>query len=275
MAETADGGVRSVQVALDVLETVAFSPEELGVTQVAERLGLTKGSVHRHLLTLVDRGYLSQNPKTARYCVGPKSRVLANVAPETDLVQLAEGPMRDLRDRTGQTAVLSSLTPRGALVNFTLASTSPIEIGVRSGSELPFATSAQGRVLLAYSARPLQERVLAQKITPLTSKTIHTREALEAELSRIVKEGYASAPEEVLLGINAIAGPIFNGDDAVIGAVALVGSIQFLPLVPDQEMVAALKECCEQISRRAGHRRQGDAKASPIPRAPASSRFPR
>lgn len=52
--------MRSVQVALDVLEAVAFSDEELGVTQIAERLGLTKGSVHRHLLTLVERGYLVQ-----------------------------------------------------------------------------------------------------------------------------------------------------------------------------------------------------------------------
>lgn len=260
MAEASDGGVRSVQVALDVLETVAFAHEELGVTQIAERLGLTKGSVHRHLLTLVDRGYLSQNAKTARYCVGPKSRVLANVAPEIDLKQIAEGPMRELRDRTGQTVVLSALTPRGALVNLTLPSTSPIEIGVRSGSELPFATSAQGRVLLAYSSRPFQERILAQKITPLTAKTIHDRDALDAELSRITKDGYASAPEEVLLGINAVAGPIFNGDDAIIGSVALVGSIQFLPATPDESTVAALADCCDQISRRAGHRRQTDAK---------------
>lgn len=71
-ALASEGGVRSVQVALDVLETVAFAHEELGVTQIADLLGLTKGSVHRHLLTLVDRGYLSQNAKTARYSVGPK-----------------------------------------------------------------------------------------------------------------------------------------------------------------------------------------------------------
>jgi IclR family transcriptional regulator, KDG regulon repressor len=72
--ERVDGGVRSVQVALDVLEAVAFADEELGVTQIAERLGLTKGSVHRHLLTLVERGYLVQNPVTTRYSSGPRSR---------------------------------------------------------------------------------------------------------------------------------------------------------------------------------------------------------
>ena len=239
-----------------MLEAVAFAHEELGVTQIAERLRLTKGSVHRHLLNLVDRGYLSQNAKTARYCVVPESRVLANVAPEIDLKQIAKAPMRELRDGTGQTVVLTSMTPRGALVNFTLPGTSPIEIGVRSGSELPFATSAQGRILLVHSSRPFQERVLAQRITPLTAKTIHDRDALDDELSRIVRDGYAAAPEEVLLGINAVAGPIFNGDDTIIGAVAL-------------------KDCCEQISRRAGHRRQTDVKMPAIPKASPSFRRPR
>src|SRR4051812_30222369 len=96
-----DAGVRSVLLALDVLEAVAFSGEELGVTQLAERLGMTKGSVHRHLITLVERGYLVQNSATTRYALGPKSRLLARLAPDADLVLLAEGPMRELRDRLG------------------------------------------------------------------------------------------------------------------------------------------------------------------------------
>src|SRR5438477_13180523 len=81
-------GVRSVQLALDVLEAVAFSGEELGVTQLAERLKVTKGSVHRHLLTLVERGYLVQNPVTTRYAIGAKSKLLARLAPDTDLIQI-------------------------------------------------------------------------------------------------------------------------------------------------------------------------------------------
>jgi hypothetical protein len=98
-----EGGVRSVQIALDVLEAAAFSKEELGVTQIADRQRLTKGSVHRHLLTLVDRRYLNQNTSTSRSSVGPKSRLLARFAPDTDLVQLSEAPMGELRDQLGQT----------------------------------------------------------------------------------------------------------------------------------------------------------------------------
>ena len=147
-------GVRSVQLALDVLEAVGFSGEELGVTQLADRLDLTKGSVHRHLHTLVDRGYLVQNPATTRYALGPKSRLLARLAPDADLVRIAEGPMRELRDALTHSVVLSAATPRGALVLNTVQGTSAIEIGVRPGSELSFHASAQGKILLAFSPRP-------------------------------------------------------------------------------------------------------------------------
>ncbi|MDH7795990.1 MULTISPECIES: IclR family transcriptional regulator [unclassified Beijerinckia] len=263
MSDGLDGGVRSVGVALDVLETVAFSNEELGVTQIADRLGLTKGSVHRHLLTLVERGYLKQNVQTARYSIGSKSRILARAAPEIDLIQTAEGPMRDLRDSIGQTVVLSTMSPRGALVHFAVPSASPIEIGVRPGSELSFPSSAQGRILLAYSPRPFQERILARDIEKLTNRTITDRTLLEAELGKIVRQGFASAPEETMLGINAVAGPIFDEDDTIIGSVAVVGSIQFLPAEPDEQTVAALKECAEQISRRMGY---GRASTHPAPR---------
>ncbi len=253
--ERLDGGVRSVQVALDVLETVSFSDEELGVTQIAERLGLTKGSVHRHLLTLVERGYLVQNPVTSRYARGPRSRLLAHYAPEADLIQLAAGPMRELRDLLGHSVVLSESSPRGALVLSMVVGTAAIEIGVRPGSELPFHSSAQGKVLLAFASPAMRERVLTRALPASTPQTITDRKAIEDELARVIREGFATAPEEAMLGINAVAAPIFDEKDSCAGALALVGSIQFLPAATDAKSVAALKAAAGQISRTLGHGR--------------------
>lgn len=246
-------GVRSVQLAIDVLEAVAFSDEELGVTQLADRLNVTKGSVHRHLHTLVDRGYLSQNPATSRYRIGPRSRLLTRHAPDTDLVQLAEGPMRALRDALGHTVVLSEMTPRGALVVAKLSGISPIEIGVRSGSELSFHASAQGKVMLAFAPKPFQARVLARKLEVFTDKTVTAAARIEKDLIEIAKRGFAAAPEEAMLGINAVAAPVFDGQDACVASVAIVGSIQFLPGKPKPADTSAVIEASQQISRRLGH----------------------
>ena len=72
-----DGGVRSVQATLDVLETLAQADDEMGVTEIAKRLGLTKATVFRHLTTLVERGYLAQNGATSRYHLGPRLYLLS------------------------------------------------------------------------------------------------------------------------------------------------------------------------------------------------------
>ena len=256
------GMVRSVQLAIDVLETVSFADDEMGVTQISERLNVTKGSVHRHLHTLVERGYLSQNPATSRYAIGPKSRLLARLAPETDLVKIAEGPMRELRDSLGHTVVLSEMTPRGALVLTTVASFSPIEIGVRSGSELPFHASAQGKVMLAFAPRPFQTRILSRRLEAFTDKTVTSAERIEKTLLDVVKRGYASSPEESMLGLSALATPIFDSHDACVAALAIVGSIQFLPEKPKAADIEALIKASQQISRKLGHMAPRDGSAT-------------
>ena len=276
MSNPASGGVHSVQLAIDVLEAVAFSDDELGVTQIAERLNMTKGSVHRHLQTLVERGYLAQNSTTSRYAIGPKSRLLARHAPDADLVHLAEGPMRQLRDALGHPVVLSEMTPRGALVLNKLSGTAPIEIGVRPGSELTFHASAQGKVMLAFAPRPLQMRVLAQPLERFTDKTIISVRRIEKELQEIARLGFASAPEEAMLALNAVAAPIFDAQDACIATVAIVASIQFLPEKPRQSDVVQLIEAARQISRKLGHGRSAHQPAlskrgprTPRPRQPS------
>src|SRR6476620_6741337 len=98
--------------------------------------------------------------------------VCSHALRDPDLVHVAVGPMRELRDRLGHSVVLSATTPRGALVMLTVAGTSPIEIGVRPGSELSFHASAQGKVLLAFAPRPMQQRVLGRSLQAFTARTI-------------------------------------------------------------------------------------------------------
>ena len=252
--ERSDTGVRSVQLALDILELVAFSGEDMGVTQIADRVRVTKGSAHRHLTTLVERGYLSQSTTTSRYEIGAKTRLLGKMAPDFDLSKLSEGPMRELRDNVGQSVVLSSPTPRGALVLMTIAGTSPIEIGVRPGSELPFHASAQGKVLLAHAAPPVRKRILATILKAWTDKTTTRADEVEADVSRVLRQGYASAPEQAMLGINAVAVPVFDKTNSCVAALAVVGSIQFIPPVCDDVLVSKLMACGQEISRRLGSR---------------------
>jgi DNA-binding IclR family transcriptional regulator len=250
-----DKGIQSVKTALDILESIASSTGGMGVTQIAEQVRLPKGSVYRHLQTLVDRGYLAQNLSTARYELGARSRLLSHLSPDPDLIQVAGGPMRELRDLLGQTVSLSEMTPRGALVLATLVGSSPIEIVVRLGSELSFHSSSQGKLLLAFAPRSVQERELTRALPAFSAKTKTSQKELEAELANVRKLGYASAAEEMLLGINSIAVGIFNGANACIGAIAIIGSVQYVSAAPDKPSLSALMDAARKISEAVGHRR--------------------
>jgi DNA-binding IclR family transcriptional regulator len=107
--------------------------------------------------------------------------------------------------------------------------------------------------MLAFAPRPFQSRILSRRLEAFTDKTITSAERLEKILLDVAKRGYASAPEETLLGLNAVAAPIFDSHDACIAALAIVGSIQFLPEKPKQADINALIKASQQISRKLGH----------------------
>ena len=106
--------------------------------------------------------------------------------------------------------------------------------------------------MLAFAPRPFQARILSRQLEAFTDKTITSAERLEKILLDIVKHGYASAPEEAMLGLNAVAAPIFDSHDACVAALAVVGSIQFLPEKPKQADINALVKASQLISRKLG-----------------------
>ncbi len=249
MADT--NGVRAADTVLAVLETVAWAGEPLGVTQIAARLQATKSAIFRHLQTLVDRAYLVQDSSTNRYRLGPKAFLIAHRAPPSwDLAQILEGLMREVRDQLGLAVVLSTPSPRGAFVAATLPGLHPIEIGVRPGSELAMHGSAQGKVFLAFNtAAVLPGRA---DLPRLTEHTITDPAVLAAEIETVRQQGYAVAPEQVLLGCNAIAAPVWDHRGALVAALAFVGSIQHLHPNPQPEVVQAVLALAARASRQLG-----------------------
>ncbi|MBE9606287.1 IclR family transcriptional regulator [Acetobacteraceae bacterium H6797] len=246
-------GVRAADTVLAVLETVAWAGEPIGVTQIANAIEGTKSAVFRHLQTLVDRAYLIQDADTNRYRLGPKAFLIAHLAPPSwDLARILEGAMRELRDEVGLAVVLSTPSPKGAFVVSTFPGTHPIEIGVRPGSELAPHASAQGKIFLAFGAKALADKAPSIEMPRLTPHTITDPAQLAAEIAEVRERGYAVAPEEVLLGCNALAAPIFDHKDTLVAAIAFVGSIQYLTTPPSPALIEAIKGMAEKSSRLLG-----------------------
>lgn len=245
--------VRAVDTALQILELVALSPQPPGVTQIAEAVGIAKSAAHKHLHTLAEHGFVSQDTTSTRYRLGPKAWLLSRLAPSLeDVASVAEPLMIAARDDTGLAVVLSAPTPRSAFVLAALSSKQPIEIGVRPGSELALHASAQGKVFLAFSDPALLAGLQSVPLKMMTPRTITSFEELSAEIARIRRQGYAVAPEESLLGVNVIAAPVRNYENKLVASVALIGSVQHISPDPAPELVARLLELSQGVSRALG-----------------------
>jgi DNA-binding IclR family transcriptional regulator len=195
----------------EVLDEFAESSGDLGVTEIARRLRCSKSVVHRILVSLVDAGYVAADPSTRRYRLGTKALLLARAASaHDDLRRRALSHLQTIRERTGETATLSLL--RGAVRVYAeqVESRNAVRQTVEVGSEAPLHLGASGKAILAFlpeTARPRQARAAA----------------LDADLDRVRRRGYAVSHAERIPGAASVAAPVFDHRGAVVGSVSAAG----------------------------------------------------
>lgn len=242
--------VRAADTCLRILQEVAFAERPQGVTQIAVKVGIAKGAVHKHLRTLIEHGMIVQDPVTSLYRLGPKIWLMGQKAPEGQaLSEIAQPLMQAARDELGLAIVLSVPTPKSAFVLATMRSNQPIDIGVRPGSELQLHSSAQGKVFLAFGPAELWEQ-LHPPFEAVTPKTTTDIDKLTRDIQRVRELGFSVAPEESLLGINALAAPIFSANRTLVGSIGLIGSIQHLSAEPTPHQLDVLMKLTGAISNR-------------------------
>ncbi|MDX3907888.1 MAG: IclR family transcriptional regulator [Pigmentiphaga sp.] len=252
-------------MSLRILETMAAQGTECGVTELAERLGLPKARVHRHLSALREQGYVTQNKRTSRYRIGWRLFLLGRkLVQQFDVVSLAKPIMEDLRDRVGQTVVITTFDPNKVVVLDLVRGRSALEILLNPGTQFPgFHTVAQGKIVLAFGPSPLREAVLSQPLAASTPHTITDPDRLRAEIQLVQQRGWAEAPEEIFTGINALAAPIFQADGSLFGALAIVASIHYLPARADPDTVRELMKAAAGISATLGAGESATPSAAP------------
>ncbi len=247
-------GLQAVSMAIRILEYMAGQRGGVGVTALARALGTTKSRMHRHLRTLVETGYIVQSPESEKYRVGSRLVTLGRaVAENFDLASMARDEMHQLRDALGQSVVISRAEAANAVVLATLPGREAIEIAVKPGSLMPPHCTAQGKLSLAYAEPAVRERVLLSRLDMRTPHTITSPTALREELARVLERGWAVAPGESMLGVNALAAPIFEGGGHMVGAIAILGSIQFIEAEPAAAQIRLVKQAAARISAQLGY----------------------
>jgi IclR family KDG regulon transcriptional repressor len=243
--------IQSVMITGQIIEALAAAGQPMRLTALANQLGEPKAKMHRHLSTLKHLGFVDQDAKTETYRLGLKLVYIGQSAiDQFDLRRLAEPYMSRLRDLTRQTVVLSTPASGDAIINAVVESNNLVTISVRLGYRLPAHASGQGRLNLAFAPPAVQQRILARKLQAFTPHTMIDPAKLRERLTQIRQELFDVSMDETLLGISAVAAPILNFDNELVGVIAIVGTTQDVHEPVDPEQLKLLRACTKAISMR-------------------------
>ena len=219
------GTVHSAGTALDVLECFA-DEEELGVTEVALRLGVSKSTAHRALTTLVSRGLVSRSAETSRYRLGMRLYELGQLAmTRNQLRRMALPTLVQLRQTSGLTVQLA--IPDGADVVYAerLETNLGIALLRRTGRRLPAHTTSSGKAIAAFNPSFAEAR-RAAGFPARTEFTLTTAEEWEATLAEVRRQHGAISYDEATVGVGTCAAPLHGPSGEAIASVSLVGSTE-------------------------------------------------
>jgi DNA-binding IclR family transcriptional regulator len=247
----------TVDLSLHLLERLASSREPLGVSELAREFGSSKATVYRHLQALVLHGFVHQEPATLRYAAGIKLFILGERLRERfNIIAVAREDMARLREETGQPATLSTLVENQVVVLEVLQGQAIVNFGTQPGTVLDLHASAHGNVALAFGPEGLMEHCLSKPLKVWTPQTICSPAPLRRAIAQVRARGWATAPNRVLQGVNGLAAPLFNHAGDYAGAVAIAGSIQYIPASPPPGQIKAVTQTAERISRKLGWNRR-------------------
>jgi DNA-binding IclR family transcriptional regulator len=217
---------RTLSRGLDVLEALARGDEHgIGPTAIGQRVSLDKATVMRLLRTLVDAGYVTQDPATRYYRLTGRILWLAHlVTARLDLRSVARSYLTALRDELGETVHLGVMEDLGVVYVDKLEAVNSIQLVSAIGQTMPLHSTSLGKALLA--ALPDAERegkYVRMDFLPRTDRTIRDLAAFRSEILRTQERGYSTDDRENEPFGACVGAAIVGADGRPVGAISVAG----------------------------------------------------
>jgi DNA-binding IclR family transcriptional regulator len=253
--------IQSVERAAAILNALGSGTPRLGVTEIADRVGLAKPTVHGLLRTLEKHDLVAQDPDSGKYSLGPGVLQLGNAFLDgSELRARSLLWAESLAQRAGESVWVATLSGSRAIVlHHVFRPDNTVQI-LEVGAAIPWHACALGHAIVANLPQAGSTRLLAGELAPLTGKTRTTRAALGRALAQVRRLGYAVEDQEATVGDAGIAAAIVNRAGSVAGAIGVVGPVERLLATPAREDLArTVVESARSISRDMGAGRGGAA----------------
>lgn len=252
-----NGRIQSVDRAAAILRALATGAPTLGVTEIADRIGLAKPTVYGLLRTLEHNGLVLQDTDSGKYCLGPSVLQLGNA-------YLAGSQLRSrsmlraaaLANQVNEAVWVGVLTETDVMVVHHEFRPADVVQILEVGATIPWHACALGHAIAAYSDAEVVQELMASPLRPLTGRTLTTKASLSKVLAKVRKDGYSVENQESNVGDGGIAAPVFDRTGAVAGSIGIVGPAERLLSAADKASLArAVVDTARAISRDTSGRR--------------------
>jgi DNA-binding IclR family transcriptional regulator len=261
---TRRGTIQSVDRSARILKALAGGPRRLGVSQLADQLGLSRPTVHGLLQTLQAHGFVEQDRDSDKYQLGAGLLHLGNsYLDHNELRARSIVHAERLAQSSGEAVRVGVLHgPSVVVVHHVFRPDAVFQV-LEVGAQLPAHATALGKAMLAWAMQNVIDELIAEPLPRLTNRTLNGS-GLRSELAEVREKGLARERDEAVLGEASVAAPIFDHAGHAVGAIGVAGDTQrVLPRGPARGLAAAVVDAARAISRELGAARwPGDAAPS-------------
>jgi len=237
----------------------------LTLSQMTERTGLPKSTVHRMADQLVDLRWLERT--TTGYRLGIRFfEVGGLVHTRSNLRERALPYLQDLQAATHHSVHLSILEGGDVVILEKLWGHGAPSLPTRVGGRMPSHCTAAGKVLLAFATDKTVDDVISKGLERRTGRTIVVPELFRQELATVRTAHWAMETEENVPGTRCVAAPI-RGSGRAIAAVSVSGPVHKVDV---SRVVPLVRRCAADIWLQLFGRRNTDPTSS----GPADTRNP-
>ncbi|MER6947202.1 IclR family transcriptional regulator [Nonomuraea sp. NPDC000554] len=240
----------SLRRALTVLEHVRDHAEHEGgltLTQLAEAVGVSKSTVLRLTVPLIEARLLERDRKSGAYRLGHGTLQLGQAYLATlDLRSVAAEESHRLMSEVRETVHLVVYDPPHVVYIDKVENETNVRMASRIGSRGPVHCTAVGKAILAWQPDEAVDE------PELTRHTITDPRRFRAELAAIRRRGYAVDDRENEPEVRCVGAPIFNHNDAVVAAISVSGLTSRVPAARVRELGPLVAGAAARISRKLG-----------------------
>lgn len=215
---------RSLMRALNILDLYTLNNSEIGVTEAAQSLRLSKGTISRLMRTLESANYLKKNDQTKKYILCSKFVRLSSVClSRTDLKTAASPYLKELSEKTNELILIHVIKGDQRFCLDWIESTRPIRHVIEKEHIYAILhAGAAGKLLLSYLPdNKIDEIIKRTGLPKFTEKTITDPNKLKLEIKKIREQGIAFSSGEHVPHASSVSAPVRNRCGDVIAALSI------------------------------------------------------